>query len=262
MSASPELVPRRVHKAGSNARWTGGCQSAGDDLSGLPDPVFRYVNHVLPEGQRPIHVMRMTQNGKLRTDLHRERWTKFRANHVVRPYERSFSWDAKARILPFVHMRVRDAYADGVGSGHVQLFSIVTLAADKGNPKLNSSSLHRYLAEAVWYPTALLPSAGVQWSPIDNRTALAILSDSGNTVSLEFRFNDAAEIVGIYTDGRWRRTANGYELMPWEGHFGAYRRQQGVLVPSTGEVGWHANGQLEIVWKGEIASLAYEFDRV
>ena len=234
----------------------------GDDLSGLPDPVYRYVKHVLAEDQRPIDVMRMTQIGRLRTDLHRERWTKFRANHVVRPYERSFVWGAKVRILPLVHVRVRDAYADGVGSGQVQLLSAVTLASDRDKPKLNSSSLHRYLAEAVWYPTALLPSAGVQWSPIDNRTALAILSDVGNTVSLEFRFNDAAEIVGIYTAGRWRRTANGYELTPWEGHFSAYRRQQGVLVPSRGEVGWYANGQLEIVWKGEITSLEYEFELV
>lgn len=206
--------------------------------------------------------MRMRQNGKLRTDLHRERWTKFRANHVVRPYARSFSWDAKVRILPLVHVRVRDDYADGVGSGQVQFLSAVTLASDRDKAELNSSSLHRYLGEAAWYPTALLPSAGVEWSPIDNRTALATLSDSGNTVSLEFRFNDAAEIVGIYTEGRWSRTANGYELTPWEGHFGAYRRRQGVLVPSRGEVGWHANGRLEIVWRCEITSLEYEFERV
>lgn len=240
----------------------GECQSAGDDLSDLPDPVYRYVKYVLAEDQRPIHVMRMTQNGELRTDIHRERWIKFQANHIVRPQNRSFSWDAKLRILPLVHVRVRDTYADGVGSGQVQLLSAVTLASDRDKSELNSGSLHRYLAEAVWYPTALLPSAGVRWSPIDNRTALATLSDQGNTVSLEFRFNDAAEIVGIYAAGRWSRTANGYELTPWEGHFSSYCRQQGVLVPSRGEVGWYANGQLGLVWKGEITSLEYEFERI
>ena len=105
---------------------------------------------------------------------------KFRADHVVRPYSRSFSWDAKVRILPLFHVRVRDAYADGAGSGQVQLLSALTVASDKNNPELNSSSLHRYLAEAVWYPSALLPSAGVQWSSIDNRRALATLTDFGN----------------------------------------------------------------------------------
>jgi len=56
-----------------------------------------------------------------------------------------------------------------------------------------------------------------------------------------------------------RRTAKGYELTPWEGHFSGYRRHQGVLVPTRGEVGWYADGRLKIVWRGEIASLEYEF---
>jgi hypothetical protein len=234
----------------------------GDDLKGLPDPVYRYVKHVLAEDQRPIRAMRMTQRGELRMDVHRERWMKFRAQQVVMPYSRSFSWEAKVRILPLVHVRVRDAYVDGAGSGQVQVLSALTIASDRNKPELNSASLHRYLAEAVWYPSALLPSAGVRWRSIDDRRALATLTDLSNTVSLEFRFNETAEIIGIYTEGRWSRTANGYELLPWEGHFSAYRRHQGVLVPSRGEVGWYANGRLEIVWKGEVTSLKYQFERV
>ena len=108
----------------------------------------------------------------------------------------------------------------------------------------------------------LVRRPGVRWSPIDNRRARATLSDSGNTVSREFRFNDGAEVAGIYTEGRWSRTANRYERRPWEGRFSAYRCHQGLLVPSRGEVGWYTNGRLEIVWKGEITSLDYEFDRV
>jgi hypothetical protein len=228
-------------------------------LQDLPDPVQRYVKHVLGDEQRPIRAMRMTQSGELRTDPRRARWMKFRAQHVVMPESRRFSWDARVRVLPLLHLRVRDAYAEGVGSGQVQLLSTVTVASDSNRPELNTASLHRYLAEAVWYPTALLPSAGVQWRPVDARSAVATLSDLGNTVSLEFRFNDRAEVVGIHTEGRWNRTAKGYELTPWEGHFSGYRRHQGVLVPAKGEVGWHANGRLEIVWRGDVTSLEYEF---
>ena len=230
-----------------------------DHLKDLPDPVHRYVKRVLGDEQRPIRVMRMTQSGELRTDPRRPRWMKFRAEHMVTPESRRFSWDARVRVLPLLHLRVRDAYADGIGSGQVKLLSTVTVASDRNRPELNTASLHRYLAEAVWYPTALLPSAGVQWSPVDDRSAVATLSDLGNTVSLEFRFNDRAEVVGIHTEGRWNRTAKGYELTPWEGHFSGYRRHQGVLVPARGEVGWYANGRLEIVWRGDITSLEYEF---
>jgi hypothetical protein len=170
--------------------------------------------------------MRMSQTGVLRTDLRCERCMRFQAEHLVRPPSRSFSWDARARILPLVHVRVRDNYAEGVGSGEVRLLSALTLASDSGKPELNSASLHRYLAEAVWYPTALLPSAGVQWSPIDDSKAIATLTDAGTTVSLEFRFNDADEIAAVYATGRWYRSREGYELRPWEGRFrGAWRRE-------------------------------------
>jgi hypothetical protein len=57
----------------------------------------------------------------------------------------------------------------------------------------------------------------------------------------------------VEPNGEWLRTdALG-------GHFSGYRRHQGVLVPARAEVGWYANGRLEIVWKGEMTSLEYEF---
>ena len=32
-----------------------------------------------------------------------------------------------------------------------------------------------------------------------------------------------------------------------------------MLVPARGEVGWYSDGRLDIVWKGDITSLEYEF---
>lgn len=245
----------------SSAALHAGARAVGE-LSDLPDPVYRYLKHVLAGDQRAIRAMRMSQRGELRTDHHRDRWMHFRAEHVAMPLSKSFRWDAKVRILPHLHVRVTDAYEEGVGSGQARLLSSITIATDTNKPELNSASLHRYLAEAVWYPTALLPSAGVQWSPIDNRRALATLTDSGITVSLEFRFNDADEVVGIYAHARWSRSGKTYRPLPWEGHFSDYRLHQGMLVPFRGEVGWYADGRLEIVWRGEITSLDYEFGQV
>jgi hypothetical protein len=55
----------------------------------------------------------------------------------------------------------------------------------------------RYLAEAVWLPTALLPVNGVRWSPIDENRALATLQgDDDVSVSLEFRFENN-DVVGV-----------------------------------------------------------------
>ncbi len=118
--------------------------------------------------------------------------------------------------------------------------------------------MHRYLAEAVWYPTALLPRAGLQWTPIDDRKALATLTDQGTSVALEFRFNAADEVSGVYAAGRYRKVGRRYQLTPWEGHFTRYQVRDGMRVPIEGEVGWYLSGEWQPVWSGTLTDLRYE----
>jgi hypothetical protein len=157
------------------------------------------------------------------------------------------------------HVRVLDNYIAGRGSGHVSLLSAFPVAAEAGTPELNAGALHRYLAEAVWYPTALLPQSGVEWSPIDNETAIAKLTNSGTSVSLEFRFNEAGEVAEIYTPRRFGRFDGEYRQLPWEGHFRDYQIRAGMRIPLYGEVGWYDGRMLQLVWKGNITETQYEF---
>jgi hypothetical protein len=119
---------------------------------------------------------------------------------------------------------------------------------------MNSGSLHRYLAEAVWYPTALLPGPKLKWTEIDATRALATLTDHGVTVSLEFRFAGTGEVTGIYTPGRWGTFPGGYRQVPWEGHFRDYRERDGIVVPAEGDVGWYIDGEWRAVWKGTVTA--------
>lgn len=232
-----------------------------DTLEGLPAPVARYLRHVLRDGQPCIRVVRLSQVGVLRTDARSDRWLSFEANQTIAPWSPGFVWEARVAILPFLHLRVRDAYLRGQGSGRVSLLSAVTVAAQSGRHEVDSGSLHRYLAEAVWCPTALLPSAALQWSPISDTKALATLTHAGTTVSLEFWFNDVGMVAGIYSPGRWGRFDGGYSQTPWEGHFRHYCEQDGMLVPSEGEVGWYLSGEWQCVWKGQIVAASYAFAR-
>lgn len=218
----------------------------------LPPAVQRYLERALGNGGRALSPVRLHQLGSLRTDTDSTRWLRFRAVHQVDPTRREFSWTARVRIAPFLHLRVCDAYANGIGSGRVQLLSMLTLASDSGGHELNAGALHRYLAEAVWYPAALLPSAGVEWRAVGTDSAVATLADAGNTVSLEFRFDRDGDVASIYTPARWQRHGEGYRQCPWEGHFSDYRLHQGLRIPFKAEVGWHASGALGIVWRGEI----------
>jgi hypothetical protein len=167
-------------------------------------------------------------------------------------------WNARVRIAPLLRVRVLDAYVRGEGSGEVRLGSVLRLAAARGGVEMNAGALHRYLAEAVWCPTALLPEAGVRWSPVGPAAALATLTDAATTVSLEFRFDDADLVTGIYAAGRWGRFEGAYRLAPWEGHFRAYGERDGMRVPAEGEVGWHVGGRWACVFRGRLTGARYD----
>lgn len=222
-------------------------------LRDLPPPVARYLRLALPL-RKAIQQVRLTQTGTLRTDATAERWMAFEAEHLAVPPATGFLWNARVQVAPLLHVRVRDALIGGVGSGQVSLMSAFPVSAATGGLEMNSGSLHRYLAEAVWYPSALLPSSQLQWTPIDATKALATLTNDHVSVSLEFRFGTSGEVTGIYTPARWGTFAGGYKQVPWEGHFRDYRERSGVLVPTYGKVGWYIDDQWRAVWKGTVAA--------
>jgi hypothetical protein len=223
------------------------------DLEAVPGPVARYLRLALGTTTH-IQEVRISQIGTLRTDVRSERWMPFEAEHIVVPPAVGFVWDARVRVAPLLHVRVRDALIEGRGSGQVSVLSAVPVSADADTPQMNSGSLHRYLAEAVWYPTALLPSATLRWTAIDATRALATLTDHGVSVSLEFRFADTGEVVAIHTPARWGKFPEGYRQVPWEGHFRDYSQRNGLWVPSHGEVGWYVGDQWQAVWRGSMTA--------
>jgi len=182
----------------------------------------------------------------------------FEAMHLVAPISIPFLWNARVRIAPLLHIRVRDALIGGRGSGQVSLMSAFTVASDGGTPEMNSGPLHRFVAEAVWYPTALLPGGKLRWSAIDGTRALARLTDHGVSVSLEFRFAVTGEVNGIYTSARWGRFSSGHKQVPWEGHFGNYEERNRMRVPVEGEVGWYFDDKWQAVWRGKVTDVSYE----
>jgi hypothetical protein len=227
-------------------------------LENVPPPVARYLRRALRDRQVTIEHAEFHQCGSLRTST-TGRWMPFTARHNVVLERTEFVWEARVKAFPFVRLDIRDSYAAGQGASQLKIFSALTLANQAGGEPVNSGSLHRYLAEAVWYPTALLPSEALTWTPINDTKALATLSNAGTTVSLEFWFSPSGAVSAIYTPGRWGSFPGGYRQVPWEGRFFDYRAHGGVIVPTYGEVGWHMNGTWNCVWTGRIDAARYDF---
>lgn len=227
-------------------------------LDGLPAPVQRYLRLALPEGRPRAGSVRLEQRGRLRTGVESPQWLDFTATETMAPDVRGFVWDARLRLMPLVDASIRDSYVGGVGDGRIALFSAFTMSADHGSRELNSGELYRLLAEAPWNPSLLLPADDLSWAAIDDRRASATLTHGGQSVTIEFRFNDAGEVASVYAAARPRSYGTTYVDTPWEGRFSRYIDVNGMRVPSRGEVGWWVEGQWHSVWQGTIERVTVE----
>lgn len=234
-----------------------GVFTAGD-LEGLPAPVRAYFENTLQEGQPYIDSVRLKQDGKLRAGDASSSWRPFTATQHVTIDPPGFFWNASITLFPFVSLRIRDLFRDGDGSARVSLYGVVPLDGAEPSKELNEAELVRYLAEAVWYPTALLPSEGVQWEPVDDQTAKAAINHGDVSASLTFSFNEDDEVARVYTEQRYRRVDGEFDPTPWSGYWHDYQIRNGVRIPTKGEVVWHLlDGDLN-AWQGQITEIHYD----
>lgn len=228
-----------------------------DDLDGLPDPVQRYLDAVLTEGQPYIRTVRLQQCGEFRLGDADAPWKPLEATQHVTTDPPGFVWDAVIEMAPLVLVRVVDMYTDGTGALRAKLLSTVPLVDTDPSPELNAGELLRYLGESVWFPTALLPGEGVEWESIDTQSARATLEHRGTIVSLVFHFNDRNEVERVSAERPYRTDDGTYESMPWTGYWRNYQVRGGTLIPIDGEVEWHLpEGNLPY-WRASVAEIEY-----
>jgi hypothetical protein len=120
-----------------------------------------------------------------------EQWKPFTSPQRVVTHRPGFLWEAKVSMLPGLVVRVLDSYIAGSGLLHAAILGLVPVAKVSGGDEVARGEFMRFLAEAVWYPTALLPSEGVRWEAVDDRSANATIVDGPLALTLLFRFNDA-----------------------------------------------------------------------
>ena len=228
-------------------------------LAGLPAPVQRYFRAALVDGLRIVAEVAIEQTGSFNQSDAIPAWKPFTATQRAFTHRPGYFWDARIMMWPGVPVRVRDAYVAGEGILQAAVLGLFPVANLRDSGELAKGELMRFLAEAAWYPTALLPSQGVRWEAVDDHSARATLSDGGVTVELLFRFNTTGLIDSVRAEARGRMVGANIASMPWEGWFWSYATRNGMCVPLEGEVAWmHPTGP-KPYWRGRITRLSYEF---
>lgn len=224
-----------------------------------PVPVRKYFSEVLTEGQKMVASVRIVHNGTFNMGVSKPQWKKFSSMQTVSISPPGFLWSARIMMAPGMPAFVHDAYIGGNAVLTAKLFGLITVMESPNSAELAQGELIRYLAEAPWYPTALLPCSSLSWEHIDDRSARLTLVDGGKTVSLVVRFNSNGLIQSVFSDGRYRDADGTQVLTPWEGRFWNYQECNRMLIPLDGEVAWLLpEGRLPY-WRGHISDIQYKF---
>ena len=234
-----------------------------DELKSVPPVVRRYLSQALNLNQPIVRRLYLEQTGTFNrsSNPQTEQWEPFTAHQRVATKRPGFVWDAAIKVSPGITVRVVDAYVAGVGSLQPSVFGLIDVGGDQGNADIARGELIRYFAESVWYPTALLPSQGVQWKAVDDHSAQATLTDGSLAVSLLFAF-DADGMVERISSTERSALLNGVMVpMPWEVRLSNYHLHDAMCVPQDGEVAWITPNGRSPYWRGKIDKLDYDMPR-
>ncbi|MBV9454690.1 MAG: hypothetical protein JOZ19_11325 [Rubrobacter sp.] len=229
------------------------------ELEGLPAPVQRYFRVVLKEGQPMVAQIRVQHIGTFNMGETTDLWKPFTSDQEVVAQRPGFDWDGRVAMMPGVPVRVHDAYVAGEGMLHASLLGLFSLVDMHGGDDVAEGELMRFFAEAAWYPTALLPSQGVRWQTVDDRSAYATLTEDTISVTMLFTFDEQGLIETVGTEARGRMVDSEVVPTPWQGRFWNYNERGGMQVPLDGEVAWLLPEGAKPYWRGRITDIDYEF---
>ncbi len=201
-------------------------------LTGLPTPVQRYFRHVLKPGQPYVRVARLRHDGQFKTDLKKD-WIAISGEEYFLTDAPGYIW-----IGTTTWFSACDQYVAGRGSLTVRLLGVLPIVRGHG-PSYDQGELLRWVAEAVWFPTSLLPGGQAVWSPVDDNSATLTLTDQGQTVTCLMTFNEQGEMVR-YQAQRYIDETN---IQTWTGYLSDYRQMHGLRVPTRASATWVVDGE-------------------
>ena len=219
----------------------------------------RHFRVALKDGQRIVTAATIELAGGFNLSPTGERWKPFTSTQRVVTARPGFVWNGRIAIARGFCVHVHDAYVAGIGILEPSLMGLYALAGVRGAGEIARGELMRYLAEASWYPTALLPSQGVRWDAVDDHSANATLTDGALSVTMRVAFDSAGLIESARFEARGATVGNKLVPTPWEGHWSDCRERNRMRVPMTGEAAWlHTQGRKPYL-RGGVTAAVHEF---
>lgn len=196
-------------------------------LNNLPEPVQRYFNYTLKEGQPYISYARMKHRGLFKTGLDKD-WINIKGEQYATIEKPGFIWKGTTSMFTAC-----DKYISDKGELIVSLLSLFKILDAKGH-QYDQGELFRWLGESFLYPTNFLPNERLHWSPIDKQTAKLIFNYNELSLYFKVTFNEIGEIAEMETE----RYMDKDKIESWIIKLSHYKDWNTMMIPSRFEVNW------------------------
>lgn len=202
-----------------------------DQLTDLPDPARRYLEHAIAPGTKLASAVRLRMHGEIKL----KNWQTFKAEQVI-CWKRGMIWQAIAWMngLP---IRGWDRLVDGKGAMQWKLLGLFPVLTATGSD-ITRSGIGRMQGECVWLPSVFCDRA-VKWTASDNFHAHAHLTLLDETTELIFMVSETGQLEQLSLK-RWGNPEGA------EHHyvdFGGYLEEEGTFsgytIPTQLRVGWY-----------------------
>jgi Family of unknown function (DUF6544) len=124
-----------------------------------------------------------------------------------------------------VWLEVVDAYEHGAGSLALRPWGAFTASRSAGRD-VSIGEAMRYLAELAWVPHAITENPALEWREVEQRSVQVSLAVEGERRSVRYEFDEAGDVVRVWTAARPRVEGSRLWIEPGVG--------RSVIMPSSG----------------------------
>lgn len=204
-------------------------------VAGLPDIVRRYFLHAIEPDTPLADSVSLKMSGTFRLKPDGD-WLPMTGDETLN-LPKGFIWRAKVGT-GLMSFSGADYYFAGNGRMKFGIWGIIPVASATGRDTARSS-IGRFVAEAFWLPSALLPQRGVKWEAVDDESAKAVVNVDGEIVNITFQIAPNGQLLQILLSRWGDKTADGsYGYAPFGGEVTAERRFGGFTIPAELGAGW------------------------
>ncbi|MFW5873503.1 MAG: DUF6920 family protein [Bacillota bacterium] len=209
-----------------------------EDLSGLPEPVANWLDNIGVIGQNIYASVSFDQTGAMKLEEDQKEWYTPEARQYVNIKKPGYLWTVD---IPSFFTKGRDLYHKGSGSMLIKLAGAIPVVNESDNYKINESSLHRFLLELPWYPTAALEDY-MSWEEVDTNTVRGIITYQDMTADAIFNFGDDGELISMEAM-RYKDVDEEAPRLKCIGEIIDYTEVEGMKIPHKINVSWTEDGE-------------------